>query len=116
VSKYEGNIGGGMVFASDKLIETDPGAIRSFIAGWLDTIAYMRKHKAETIKIASEVSGFPKSVEAREYDSTITGYSRTCKFDAQSLANLKRSFTELKLVKTPPDMKKLYTEAYLPKR
>jgi ABC-type nitrate/sulfonate/bicarbonate transport system substrate-binding protein len=115
VSKYEGNIGGGMVFATEKLIKTDPGAIRNFLAGWLDTIAFMRKNKAETIKIASEVSGFPKSVEAREYDSTIGGYSRTCKFDAESLGNLKRSFTDLKLVETPPDMAKLYTEAYLPK-
>lgn len=115
VSKYEGNIGGGMIFATQHLIQTDPGAIRSFLAGWLDTIAYMRAHKAETVKIASTVSGFPASVEAREYDATIDGYSQTCKFDAQSLANLKRSFTDLKLVETPPDMTKLYTEAYLPK-
>lgn len=116
VSAYEGHIGGGMIFATKQFIASNPSAIRRFIAGWLETIDFMRRHKAETVKIASEVSGFPRSVEAKEYDSTIGGYSRTCKFDAQSLANLRRSFMELKLVPKPPDMATLYTEAFLPKR
>jgi hypothetical protein len=42
-------------------------------------------------------------------------FSTDCRFDAQSLANLERSFVDLKLVETPPDMAKLYTEAFLPK-
>ena len=54
-------------------------------------------------------------VQAREYDINIGGFSDTGKFDKQSLANLKRSFVDLKLVDTPPDMSKLYTEKFLPK-
>ena len=42
-------------------------------------------------------------------------FSNDCKFDAASLANLKRAFVDQKLVETPPDMSKLYTEAFLPK-
>jgi transposase len=42
-------------------------------------------------------------------------FTKDCKFDAESLATLKRSFVDLKLLATPPDMSALYTEAFLPK-
>jgi hypothetical protein len=42
-------------------------------------------------------------------------YTKDCRFDAESLANLKRSFTDMKLLDSEPDMSKLFTEAYLPK-
>ena len=41
-------------------------------------------------------------------------YTNGCAFDADSLANLKRSFVELGLLDAPPDMTKLYTQAYVP--
>ena len=89
-------------------------AVRSFLAAWLETIDYMRKHKAETVAIESAVSGYSSGVMSKEYDLTIGMFSNDCKFDAQSLANLERSFTDLKLTETAPDMSKLYTEAYVP--
>ncbi len=42
-------------------------------------------------------------------------FSRDCKFDAEPLATLERSFISLKLLKDTPDMSKLYTEAFIPK-
>jgi hypothetical protein len=42
-------------------------------------------------------------------------FTKDCKFDPESLATLKRSFVDLKLLPTPPDMSALYTEAFLPK-
>ncbi len=115
VSNYVGNIGAGTIFATKALMARDPNSLRKFLAGWLETIDYMRKHKAETVKIESAVTGYSPNVMAKEYDLTIGMFSKDCKFDAQSLANLERSFVDLKLVATPPDMSKLYTEAYLPK-
>jgi hypothetical protein len=38
------------------------------------------------------------------------------KFDAESIATLKRSYADLKLLDFTPDMTKLYTEEFLPKR
>ena len=52
---------------------------------------------------------------SKEYDLTIGMFSKDCKFDAQSLANLDRSFIDLKVVETSPNMSTLYTEAFLPK-
>jgi ABC-type nitrate/sulfonate/bicarbonate transport system substrate-binding protein len=96
------------------LIETDPGAVRAFVAGWIETIASMRAHKDETVKIESGITGFPASVMAKEYDLTIGMFTADCKFDAESLDTLKQSFVEQKQLSAPPDMSKLYTEAYLP--
>ena len=115
VSSYEGNVGSGAIFASTRLIASNPDAIRAFLAGWLETVAYMRAHKAETVKITGAVTYFSESVMSREYDLTIGMHTKDCRFDPEALATLRRSFVEMKLVETDPDMSKLYTEAYLPK-
>ncbi len=58
---------------------------------------------------------FSQRVTARDYDIVKDMYSKDCRFDAQALATLKRSFIELKTLDVAPDMATLYTEAYLPK-
>ena len=115
VASYEGNVASGALFASNKLIASNPDAIRAFIAGWIETVDYMRTHKAETVKLESGITHFDENVMSKEYDLTIGMFTKDCRFDAESLAALKRSFVNLKLVNTPPDMAKLYTDAYLPK-
>jgi hypothetical protein len=85
------------------------------VQGWIETVDYMRTHKAETIKIESTINHFSEAVMSREYDLVIGMYTKDCRFDAESLATLKRSFGEMKLVPGEPDMAKLFTEAYLPK-
>ena len=114
-SDYAGNLAAGAIFATTQLIKTDPDAIRAFLSAWLETIAFMRSHKEETVRIESAITGFPPSVMSREYDLTVGMFSNNCKFDAESLATLKRSFVDLKLLKDAPDMSKLYSEAFLPK-
>jgi NitT/TauT family transport system substrate-binding protein len=114
VSKYEGNIAAGAVYASNNLIKTNPEAVRAFVAAWIETVDYMRTHKAETAKIESGITGFPESVMAKEYDLTADMFTKDCRFDAESIAALKRSFSDLKLLPTTPDMSKLYTDRFIP--
>jgi len=115
VSSYEGNVASGAIFASNQLIAKNPDAIRAFLAAWMETIDYMKAHKAETVKIESALNHFSESVMSREYDLTIGMFTKDCRFDAESLATLKRSFSEMRLVEGELDMAKLYTDAYLPK-
>jgi ABC-type nitrate/sulfonate/bicarbonate transport system substrate-binding protein len=114
VSNYVGNVASGTLFASNHLIATNPDALRTFLAAWLETTTFMRTHKAETVQIESSVTGFDQNVMSKEYDLVISMFTPDCKFDKESLANLSRSFIELNLLDAPPDMSKLYTEAYLP--
>ena len=72
----------------EKLIDSNPDAVRAFVAGWIETVDYMRAHKAETVKIESEITGFPESVMSKEYDLTLDMYTKDCRFDAESLATL----------------------------
>jgi NitT/TauT family transport system substrate-binding protein len=115
VSTFEGNVGSGVLFAANKLIASNPDAIRAFIAGWIETVDYMRAHKAETVKLISHINQFSENVSSREYDLTIGMHTKDCRFEAEALDTLKRSFVEMKLTVGEPDMAKLYTEAYLPK-
>jgi ABC-type nitrate/sulfonate/bicarbonate transport system substrate-binding protein len=115
VSNYAGNLAAGAIFASTQLTKSNPDAVRAFLAAWLETIDYIRKHKQEAVKIESDITGFPPSVMSREYDLTIGMFSSDCRFDTQSLDTLKHSFVDLKLLETAPDMSKLYTDAFLPK-
>jgi NitT/TauT family transport system substrate-binding protein len=115
VSEFAGSLAAGTLYASNKLIENDPQSLRAFLAAWIETVDFIRTHKAETVKIESAITGFPESVMARDYDLTVGMFTKACRFDAESLATLKRSFVDLKLLSEPPDMSKLYTEKFLPK-
>jgi len=115
VTDFEGDAAAGDIYASNHLIETNPEAIRAFLAAWLETISYMRSHKAETVKIETAITGFSPTVMSKEYDLTIGMFKEDCRFDPQGLATLKRSFADLKLLATPPDMAKFYTEDFQPR-
>ncbi len=43
-------------------------------------------------------------------------FSDTGRFDPAALETLRKSYVELKLLPSEPDMAKLYTEAFLPKK
>jgi NitT/TauT family transport system substrate-binding protein len=115
VSSWAGDLGGSVVFATRTLIASDPDAIRRFIVGWFDAVRYMRANRDETVKIAAEMTGMPLPIQAREYDITLPMFNTDGHFNVETLATLKRSFADLKLLDTPPDMTKLYTEEFLPK-
>jgi NitT/TauT family transport system substrate-binding protein len=115
VAKFAGNMAAGTVFATERAMADHPDTIRAFLAAWLETLDYMSKHKDETVKAESVLTGYSQSVMAKEFDINVPGFKNDCTFDAESLANLRRSFVELKLLDAPPDMSKLYTDAFMPK-
>ncbi|HWE71606.1 MAG TPA: ABC transporter substrate-binding protein [Stellaceae bacterium] len=115
VSTWEGNVASGALFASNEILAKNPDAVRAFLAGWIETVDYMRAHKDETVKHTAAITHFSESVMSREYDLVMGMFTKDCHFDAESLAALKQSFRDLKLVDGDPDMSKLYTHAYLPK-
>jgi NitT/TauT family transport system substrate-binding protein len=104
-----------VIFATNKLIEQRPDAIRSFLEAWFETIAFMRADKARTVEIAKDVISVDPAITARTYDELMPMFSADGKFDPKALAVLSRSYVELKILPAEPDMRKFYTEAFLPK-
>ena len=92
-----------------------PDRVRAFLAGWFETIAYMKTHKAESVTVAGKIMNTPPDVTGKIYDELMTGFFSTDgKFDPKGLKTLAQSFVEMGWQKTMPDMSKTYTEEYLP--
>jgi len=104
-----------VIFATDALIARRPQAVRAFLKGWFETIAFMRKNKPETVAIAGEVTHKDAKINARVYDELMPMFSDDGKFNASALATLAKSYVELQLLPQEPTMTALYTEAFLPK-
>jgi ABC-type nitrate/sulfonate/bicarbonate transport system substrate-binding protein len=104
-----------VIFATDKAIAGKPEIVRNFLKGWFETIAFMRSHKADTVKVAKDVMEKDEDISGRVYDELMPMFSDTGRFDKAALATLSKSYVELKLLPSEPDMSKLYTEAFLPK-
>jgi NitT/TauT family transport system substrate-binding protein len=103
-----------VIFASTDAIENRPEDLKKFLAGWFDTIRYMRTHKAEVVRIGAEVTHVSPDVESTVYDVVMPMFSDTGRFDPKATVVLAKSFVDLKLLPSEPDMTKLYTEKFLP--
>jgi ABC-type nitrate/sulfonate/bicarbonate transport system substrate-binding protein len=102
------------IFATNKAIADKPDVLKHFLAGWFETINWMRSHKDETVALAAPVMHQDNDIVAMNYDQTMNDFSTTGRFDPKALAVLARSFVEMKTLPAAPDMAKLYTEKLLP--
>jgi NitT/TauT family transport system substrate-binding protein len=103
-----------VIFANRSIIAKNPDALRRFLASWFETIAFMRKNKAETVAISAPIMGVTPAIAAQTYDEVMPMFSDDGHFDRKALAVLQRSFVEMGVLPTEPDMSKLYTEQFLP--
>lgn len=103
-----------VVYATNDIQQKNPDAVKRFLAGLFETVKYARANKAETIRIMAPGMGNPPEMVARVYDATMPMFSETGKFDPKALKVLSKSYVDMELVPTEPDMSKLYTEKFLP--
>ncbi len=115
VADFTGNLAAGAIFATKDAMASHPDAIRAFLAGWLETVDFLRRHKDEAVAAESKLTGLSPSVMARDYALVMPSFSTGCAFDAESLANLKSTLVEQKFVSDTADMSTLYTDAFMPK-
>lgn len=104
-----------VIFASTALVRQNPDAVRGFVQGWYDTIAFMKSHKAESVPLAAKVMGYTPGVAARMYDTLMDRFSTDGRFNPEALDTLRASFLDLKAIDDPAlDMSRFYTSAFLP--
>jgi len=104
-----------VIFATDRAMTDKPKDLRAFVKGWFESIAFMRAHKDKTVEIAQTVMHTDAKTTSAIYDELMPMFTDDGHFDPKALAVLRRSFVEMKILPTEPDMSKLYTEAFLPK-
>lgn len=101
-------------FAREELIAKRPEAVRAFLKGWMDTIAFMKANKDKTVEITAKVLNLSPSVVSRAYDEQIAIFSTDGVFDPKAVEVLKQSFIEMGLLKEIPDDKAMFTTAFVP--
>jgi NitT/TauT family transport system substrate-binding protein len=104
-----------VIFAAQPFVEKQPDALRRFLAAWFETIALMRRDKPMTVAVSKDIMNVSADGAAWIYDELMPTFSTDGSFDPKASQALKRSFVELQLLPTEPDMATLYTEKFLPK-
>jgi ABC-type nitrate/sulfonate/bicarbonate transport system substrate-binding protein len=107
---------GNAAYATDDLIKDRPQVLRDFVAAWLDTIAFIKANRNESVKLFAEVLGIEPDIAGKVYDQVSKTLVADGKFDPKALDVLKKSYVELEILDKEPDMTKAYTEAFLPKQ
>lgn len=110
VSKFETHV----IFATDNMVNNHPDEVQRFLKGWFQTVAYMRSHKAETVKIISGVLQEDPAVVARLYDADMGDMSKDGSWDAAAVEATAKSLKALGIMDTVPDPKTLYTTKFTP--
>ena len=102
-------------FATTRLVQENPDALRRFLAAWLETVAYARTHKEEATKVIAEATSIDADLVTQVYDKLIGLFSDTGAFHPDVMAKMRDAYVELGILDEAPDVEKLYTEEYLPK-
>ena len=103
-----------VIFATNKMIAERPNVVRAFLQSWFETIAYMKANKQKAVQISAKVINISEAVAARAYDEQIGYFNLDGTFDPQAVAELKKSYIEMGLLKDIPDDKVLFTTQFLP--
>jgi ABC-type nitrate/sulfonate/bicarbonate transport system substrate-binding protein len=103
-----------VIYARKKFAAQSPNAVRAFLAGWFETIGWMKQHRAETIAIVQRSAGVSPALAARDYDELSGMFNPTGRFNPAALAVLSRSFVEMGMLPQEPDMTSLISEEFLP--
>jgi ABC-type nitrate/sulfonate/bicarbonate transport system substrate-binding protein len=103
-------------WASDAFIKSHPDDIKAFMAGWFDSLDYMKAHRDVAVQVAAQVLNLKPEVAGKLYDFLLPFYNNTGKYDPQALDAIAQSMVDLKLFPKKPDLTKYYTEEFLPKR
>ena len=67
------------------MTEERPEAVRGFLAGWFETIAWMKANRDETIKLVAPVMHQTPEIAGRAYDAVMPVFSDTGRFEPRLL-------------------------------
>jgi NitT/TauT family transport system substrate-binding protein len=102
-----------MTYAHNDLVAKRPQVVRAFLAGWYETVAFMRADKAATVPIAAVRMDVSPAVAGRVYDELIDNYSTDGRFEPEGLKILVDSLVEMGALPNA-DVRALHTAEFLP--
>ncbi len=104
-----------ILYATDKFRKANPDAVKRFLQAWFESVKYVKEHKDVTVKTAMKQLNMSEAVASKAYDLEVPAFSDDGKFKDKALDVIAEGLVVTKILDKKPDMKKLYTEEYLPK-
>lgn len=104
-----------VLYATDKFRKAHPDAVKRFLAAWLETVKFVKANKDITVKAAAKHLKMSEAVASKAYDIEVPAFSDDGRFNDKALDVIAEGLVVTKILDKKPDMKKLYTEEYLPK-
>jgi len=105
-----------IIYAHNDMIQNHPQVVRRFVAAWFDTVAYMKTHKDETIRLTEPVTKLPPDIASKVYELETPALADNGRFEPKALAATMQSFLDVGVLDRLPDNPQaLYTEEFLPK-
>jgi NitT/TauT family transport system substrate-binding protein len=103
-----------VIIARDVLIQKDPDLVRRFLKSWFTIAAFMRDHRAETVKSIAATMKLSEKVVDETYDIELGMMSFDGEFDPKALDVIRQSLKDLQILDFVPETAKLYTGAFVP--
>jgi NitT/TauT family transport system substrate-binding protein len=105
-----------VIFARDELIQKDPDLVRRFLKGWFTIAAYMRDHRAETVKSIAATMKVSERIIDETYSIETGMMSFDGQFDLQALDVIRLSLKDLGILDVLPATSALYNGKFVPVR
>jgi ABC-type nitrate/sulfonate/bicarbonate transport system substrate-binding protein len=103
-----------IIFARNDFVAQHPDLVKKFLVGWFRSVIYMKAHREQSIQIAMKAEGMDERATAQSFDAFIPMMSTDGQYDNKALERLSKSFVELGILDTAPDMNKLITRQFVP--
>ena len=103
-----------VIYATNDLIAKNPKAVRDFVRGWFETIAYMKTHQKETIASTRPITRLDEATAIKVYHELMPMFLDNGHFDPKGFAVVKEAMAASGVTSIPPN-DALYTEEFLPK-
>ena len=103
-----------VAFARRDLVAKNPDVVNRFLKGLFATIAFMKTHKAETVKDTIAAMRETPTVADKTYDDEIDSFSTDGTFDPQAIEVMKQSFIDMTMLTEKPADNQMFTAQFLP--
>jgi ABC-type nitrate/sulfonate/bicarbonate transport system substrate-binding protein len=100
-------------FATNDLMAKNPDALRRYLKGWFETVAYAKSHRDDTIRITRETTRLTPEHADKVYDVIVPTLADDGHFNTSSVEVVLKSLVDLGTVDKMPEPKSLYTEEFL---
>jgi NitT/TauT family transport system substrate-binding protein len=114
MDRYAPNFITHVVFAQKSLIADKPELVARFLRGFFAAIAFVKTHKEETSNLAERVLQWSPGMARKVYDLQAGMFIDDGRFDPRAVETLKRSFIDMKTLRSEPADAELFTSEFVP--